>query len=252
MANDRQLIEYSLYQTIKNNSVQKYPKLTRSAQPRLLKLINGNDALKSKFLELVAKRDHYTKKLLILLSDLLPSEHESLSGQLPAYNGPDPKYITNRYHAMEYVKLRLVPNKPKFNRIKSVIQSQLTTQESWKNQRMDITANYEAELEKLNSSKDKEASRGQVKLQGFNTRIIDEKIKTLTKEYHEKLQKFDESILFKCTQLSQESIDVLFDMNVPFFVISDNFKYPDLQKDQLFMLQKLQEMAIQDDTEQQA
>jgi hypothetical protein len=250
MANDKQLIEYSLYQTVKNNSVQKYPKLTRAAQPQLLKLINKNDGLKSKFLELVAKRDHYTKKLLILLSDLLPTEPELVSGQLLAYNGPDPKYITNRYHALEYVRLRIVPNKPKFNRIKTLIQSQLACQESWKSQRMAITTKYEAELEKLNSDKDKEALRGQVKLQGFNTRIIDEKIKTLTKEYHEKLQKFDESILFKCVQLSQESIDVLFDMNVPFFVINDNFKYPDLHQDQVFMLQKLQEMATNDKKEQ--
>lgn len=147
------------------------------------------------------------------------------------------------------MKLRILTNEYKLTAIKKLIDNQLKTQQSWKQQRLDIIDKYTCTLKKLQDSVNtKQNSCGAMKLQSFKANILENRVKELNENHILELNKFDESILLKSKQISEDSKNLLAELNVPFFNLQPQFHYPDLKNDQEFLLEKLQKFVEENST----
>ena len=182
------------------------------------------------FAQLLSKKDYYESKLFTWLHQNL----KLVKGKAPLYkrpNLPDPLYITNRYHAIQYVEKIIINDDIKVRAIRELIIKHKSFQEDFKKQRDEIIEQYNESKRQIYQNK------GPQILSSIN----ESKIARLREATETDLRSLDERMAYKMKKLSNENHELLRGFKVPFFYIDESYKYPDLKQDQEFMLDLLRD-----------
>ncbi|KAK6203598.1 uncharacterized protein RJT21DRAFT_113492 [Scheffersomyces amazonensis] len=266
---EKELINYNIRRYVEKNDARnkvrsnirsKFPHLVKSNEPKLLSIVHAN---RSKFLELINNRDYYDKKGQQYLNGLLEESHANrINGDIidvhptfgkvetePTTNSTttsstnstptaiDPRYITNRYHAEQYILNNILTNNSKKLKLKAVVDAHLAAQDQWERDRSIIDSKYNHEIGIQQAQLQDEESSQNTKLSNTKIEVIKHKINELNSEKDSALIEFDESVAFETKKLAFESIQLLSELNIPFFNTLHVYKYPDLPKDQEYLLQ---------------
>lgn len=228
------IVDQQLHSIIKNNNRQKFPKLIRENQPQLVEKIESNGELETKFSELFNHREYYLKKLGQFLESLVNAPVSE------PYIGPqDPTTIANRHHALKYCQARLSQKRRQL--IRDRIADHWAKQEKWSLQRQAITDEGQAKITALEEKKKGGPNLcGKMKLAFLAQQGLD----NANSELREKLAKFDQSVHDHCKQIARENEKFLRESRIPFYCLQPGFEYPEIEADQVWMLQQLQEMLI--------
>lgn len=182
------------------------------------------------FAQLISKKDYYESKLFTWLQQNLKLEE----GKTPLHmrpNLPDPLYITNRYHAVQYVEKIIVNDDMKVRAIRELIIKHKSFQEDFKKQRDEYIEQYNERKRQVYLNKGPQ----------ILSSVIESRIARLREATETHLRSLDERMAFKMKQLSYENYELLRGLKVPFFYIDESYKYPDLKQDQEFMLDLLRD-----------
>ncbi|ODV67538.1 hypothetical protein HYPBUDRAFT_161103 [Hyphopichia burtonii NRRL Y-1933] len=236
---------------------KKYSNLTPANSQRITKSVLGNKLKKASLLELVGKKDYYTQKVHKLLNESIqgPSRDSSIDSTEPGSSGDlstrtsrtntiqsdtrqgtlDPKYITNRYLAEKYIRTVVLTDQSKVNGLKELIEKHHQYQKKMKQQREIIIEKFNFEKNQLLSKR----QSGLSKLNSTNELIDGKKLENLTALLNDELNKFNDLMIFELKKLSQDSENLLYNYQIPFFCINEHYKYPDLNDDKVYVLDLL-------------
>lgn len=246
-------IRSSIHQIIKTNTSKKYPRLTLDNENKLIKSIKENH--RQKYLELLNKRDYYVHKLNTLLNESIDDESSQLESFLanqftsdakqdfvPRNNEKNhdfnPKYITKRLHATQYVMDYVIPDVSKTNKIKDLIQKHFKFQQDFEEKRKKL---IEKAHDEINTTK---LETSISKLAKINSNMVETKKTRIKEKLEQNLARIDQEILMRSANLANESKSALKELHIPFFDIHESFLYPELEKDQEFMLDYLRDQLV--------
>lgn len=198
---------------------------------KIIKSINNNENGKRKLNELINKKDYYNYKIYKTLNDAIPKDEEYEPQESSPMMNIDSKYINNKYLAEKYVKQYILNNESKVYEIKKIIDEQMTYQIKAKQEREFIIEKFQKLKKNLSGDKVE-----LTKLNNVNSNINSNKLIKLQKDFEEELDKFDKLIYFNCKRQSYNCENLLTLLKIPFFIIDENYKYPDLNNDKAFML----------------
>ncbi|KAK6462037.1 hypothetical protein DFJ63DRAFT_313187 [Scheffersomyces coipomensis] len=261
---EKELVNYNIYKYIDKNDGRnrpgaivksKFPRLIKRNQSHIIKLINENKN-HVKFVGLLNNRDYFDKKAQQYLNDLEggdvngnnyderpPSSSSSSSSSANSSREPtliDPRFITNRYHAEQYIKNNILSNANKTNKLKQLMNDHFNLSDQWVKDRELISEKYNHDINNLQSDIESLNNEDETrKLATTKLQILEQKLQDLETSKLDELNKFDESVSFKSKKLSYESSSLLKELNLPFFNIAQVYKYPTLVKDQEYLIQFL-------------
>lgn len=219
---------------------KRFSKLTFENESKITKSIELKH--KEKFLDILSKRDHYVGKLNKLLNDSVPDEVDNKRKD-QARNvviGPDPKHITNRYHAKQYIVNNILPNKNKMQIIEQLILKHFELQNRYKESREKILKDYQDSVRNLHPNTKLS------KLTNLNEQIKDHSVKNERIKLNNELEALDDKIIFNSKQYSIETFETLQSLKVPYFYIDEMFKYPQLDDDRIYVLDLLVKLRNKD------
>lgn len=229
-------IKFAVHNCIKTYELtsksKRFSKLTFENESKITKSINLNH--KEKFLDILSKRDHYIGKLNKLLNDSIADEEDhSNKGQNRLVEGPDPKYITNRHHAKQYILNNILSDTSKLQIIEQLISKHFLLQDNYKESRESILKGHHDSIKNL------QPNTKLSKLSNINTQIKDHSINNKRVELTNELDALDDMIIFNSKQYNIETYETLQSLKIPFFFIDEMYKYPQLEDDKVYMLDLL-------------
>lgn len=234
-------IKHAIHNCIKTYDLtsksKKFSKLTFRNEGKIIKSINAKE--KDKFYDLLSKRDYYTTKLYKLLNDSITSEvteNETEITHNRIINGPDPKFMTNRYLARKYVESQILPDDYKRQAIKSLILKHFAFQRSSKESREEIIKKFEESVKMM------KPNAKLSKLASTNAHIKDHAINNKKIDLDNELNSLNDKIVFSQKNYSKEACESLQDLKVPFFCTDEEYKYPQLDGDRKYVLDLLVEL----------
>ncbi|CUM47592.1 uncharacterized protein AC631_05171 [Debaryomyces fabryi] len=237
-------IKFAVHNCIKTYELtsksKRFSKLTFENESKITKSIESKH--KEKVLDILSKRDHYIGKLNKLLNDSIPDEvdHNKKDQVRAVVEGPDPKYITNRYHAKQYIVNNILPNKNKLQTIEQLIFKHFKLQDSYKESRETILKDHQDSIKNLRPNTKLS------KLSNLNEQIKDHSVNNEKIKLNNELEALDDKIIFNSKQYSIETFETLQSLKVPYFYIDELFKYPQLADDRIYVLDLLVKLITKD------
>ncbi|CAG87259.2 DEHA2D14102p [Debaryomyces hansenii CBS767] len=235
-------IKFAVHNCIKTYELtsksKRFSRLTFEHESKIAKSINLNH--KEKFLDILSKRDHYIGKLNKLLNDSITDEADhSSKGQNRLVAGPDPRYITNRHHAKQYIINNVLPNTNKSQIIEQLISKHSKLQDNYKESRESILKGHKDSIKNL------QPNTKLSKLSNINAQIKDHSINNKRVELTNELDALDDMIIFNSKQYSIETYETLQSLKIPYFFIDEMYKYPQLDDDRVYMLDLLVDLLTE-------
>lgn len=236
MTDDR--IKSAIHNCIKTYELtsksKRFSKITFENEAKIIESINKNH--KEKFMDTLSKRDYYAGKINKLLNDSITDDDSSNMKLKNQANGPDPRYITNRYHAKQYVINSIMSNEVKVKKIKDVIGKHFALQDDYKISRDTILKKHDDSIKNL------KPNTSLSKLSSTNAQIKNHTVNSKNAQLNHEIEILNDKIIFNSKQYVIETHEILQSMKIPFFYIDEVYKYPQLDEDKKFMLDLLVEL----------
>ncbi|CAK7895784.1 hypothetical protein CAAN1_05S05226 [[Candida] anglica] len=213
----RDTVHYTIESYVSQSKSKQLKHLIPSNEKRIVSLIKKDKSYQQELRDTLSKRDYYVNKLNKSLNALVESnrntpiedEEAKTENTRPKSNVEselDSRFISNRYHAEKYIQNLDDTSREK---LRQVVRKHYMFQRHYENKR-----------------------KAMIKDPSFNDAELDKKLDELTLEIANKQQ-----------ALHQESIKLLEELKIPFFVLEKGWEYPELDTDKIYILQYLQRLT---------
>lgn len=218
----------------------KYFRVHRNNEQYLVHALLSRPHLAQSVLDYSDKQSYYKHKLYKLLHENAPDTRVSSSSTLLL----NPSYICNRHLALSYLKHHILGKPSCKVQLRRLVEKHASAQHAWRKSRAQLATKYDeqksaAQREIQRKAEGYHPSKMQKMLQEFT----DTKLHKIADELLHALAQFDLYVYRSCRTMSTDLAKTLKAMRIPFFCTDEAYCYPELQRDQEFVLDKIQELV---------
>lgn len=232
----RALLNHTIANYHSTSRSKKFHRVNPKNELRILAAIRAQGHEKM-LTEILQKKDYYTNKALKIIHESIDDAED----QQPSCKKPpffiEPQHIANRHHAKRYIVETLLLDGSKTAKIRHLIQKQALYLANSRAKRDAAQKHYEAR------QNTEPVTVGLAKLSSSNSLSHSEKNKANANDLDETLAKLDSQMAHDLAKMARDSEAALYELNVPFFAISETHTYPEIQADKAYVLDLLSTMV---------